>query len=264
MNKPKYAPPMSIAHARLVALGSKVGRLGVPSKMPGFALGLSAFDCKRGSKLAEDPRTPCAHCFARRDFYRTKFEVLLSHKRRMKALRHPEWTEAMTVLIRHETDPADPYFRWHDSGDLQGVWHLANIVEVCRRTPEVKHWLPTHEPYIVRNYLRRVRTGQAPAIPSNLCIRISADMIGQTPKEIEGLDDVPTATTHYGHGNDRVPQVSDDRKDSIECKSYQRASRPSAAGTCGSCRACWHPRIMNVSYPIHAPKNSKYQLPLIA
>ena len=65
---------------------------------------------------------------------------------------------AMTVLVKGKK-----HFRWHDSGDLQGVWHLKNIFEVCNNTPATMHWLPTQE----RQYL------PLGSYPANLVIRLS-------------------------------------------------------------------------------------------
>jgi len=64
--------------------------------------------------------------------------------RRLNSLTHPDWVKAMTLLVTHYSRNV-PFFRWHDSGDLQGAWHLKNIFEVCKATPAVSHWLPTRE-----------------------------------------------------------------------------------------------------------------------
>ena len=45
--------------------------------------------------------------------------------RRLESLKHPQWVEAMVALIHGE-----PWFRWHDSGDLQSPEHLKKIFEV--------------------------------------------------------------------------------------------------------------------------------------
>lgn len=257
-----YPLPLSVPDAREIALGSRDGRLGEPSKMPGFTIGISASECKRGAILAQDPNTPCAHCYALSKFYLTKHEVQIAHARRLQGLKHPLWVEAMTTLILHHADPADPYFRWHDSGDLQGVWHLANIVQVCIRTPWVMHWLPTHEPHMVREYLASVETSQAPAIPDNLCIRISADLIGTPPERIEGLEAFPISTVHRGHGPAHLTKIPNLQGLSIECPSYKRSKGKQGVGVCGNCRACWDPDVAHIGYPLHGEKRGKYQLPL--
>ena len=62
------------------------------------------------------------------------------------------------------------FFRWHDSGDVQNRNTLHKIYEVCRLTPDVKHWMPTREAW-TKDYLHEC--------PSNLIIRFSAPMIDQ-------------------------------------------------------------------------------------
>ncbi len=69
--------------------------------------------------------------------------------------------------------PPSGFHRWHDSGDLQSVEHLEKIIEVCRRTPQIQHWLPTRELAILRACRER--------IPANLTIRVSATMIDGLP-----------------------------------------------------------------------------------
>jgi len=60
------------------------------------------------------------------------------------------------------------WFRWHDAGDVQSSEHMQKILEVCRLTPETRHWLPTQE----RQFL------PAPEeVPANLVIRLSRSKI---------------------------------------------------------------------------------------
>ena len=134
------------------------------------------------------------------------------------------------------------YFRWHDSGDLQGVWHFANICEVARRTPDVRHWIPTREHEYVLGYLATGNT-----IPDNLAVRISADMIDAEPVLPAGLAAFPTSTVstvsqrHKGYETELV-----EGKGSIECRAVEARDNK-----CGPCRACWDRRVVNVNYPQH-------------
>ena len=86
--------------------GHKSG-LGRPSKMPGFSTSLSAFDCKVGSKLAKVEGSVCSKCYAFNGNYRYP-GVKNAHQLRLQALQHPQWVEAMTLLIGHYTNPGDP------------------------------------------------------------------------------------------------------------------------------------------------------------
>jgi len=69
----------------------------------------------------------------------------------------------MTFLISR-----NPYFRWHDSGDLQSVEHFRLICDIARATPNTTHWLPTKEPRYVKG-----------DVPANLIVRVSAPHIDQ-------------------------------------------------------------------------------------
>jgi hypothetical protein len=209
------------------------GPLGQTGKMPGPSWGISATECQRGATLASVPDSICSRCYANRYRYLTG-SVRTSHNRRLAALDHPRWVEAMAFLIHCYAN--DGPFRWFDSGDLQSPQHLAMIVDVCRKTPRVAHWLPTKEPVMIRAYL-----DADGSFPPNLCIRISADLIEDRPTTPTwGL---PTSTVHRYRG-EPVPAASGKRKESIECRAHARG------GACGPCRACWDPRVRNVSYPL--------------
>lgn len=56
-------------------------------------------------------------------------------------------------------------FRWHVSGDVMGQSHAQWIAQVCRRSPDVNHWIYTRTFGAVHNLV------QAP----NLVVNISAD-----------------------------------------------------------------------------------------
>lgn len=206
------------------------GDLGSPSKMPGMSWGISAAECNRGSELKSEPGSVCAVCYADNRGHYGCTTVVNAHRRRLRGLDHPRWVEAMAFLINVW---GVQWFRWFDSGDLQSFEHLAKICAVCRKTSRTRHWLPTHERELVREYLETRR------FPSNLTVRISADYIGQPPGDSFGL---PTSTVNVRKGE---PVQVGRRKDSIECRAYTRGNH------CGHCRACWDQRVPNVSYPKH-------------
>lgn len=110
------------------------------------------------------------------------------------------------------------YFRWHDSGDIQSLEHLRKICAVAAGTPHIKHWLPTRENKIVKEYKE---TGGR--IPSNLVIRLSATMINGAPSNIHEH----SSTVH-------TPGVA-------PIGSACNASHQ--GGRCLDCRACWDPNI---------------------
>jgi len=189
------------------------GGLSKPSKMPGPAYNLPAWACKTGAKLRKVPGSPCYGCYAFKGRYNFS-NVQLALKRRLEALESPLWVEAMVTLIKGQE-----FFRWHDSGDIQSEQHLKNIFEVCKLTPETKHWLPTQE----REYLK-----DPEAVPANLIIRLSGSKIdGPSPKAWPWTSSVVTSSE------------------------ARTCPAPEQGNECGSCRACWDKSTPNVAYGKH-------------
>lgn len=204
-----------------------VGGLSVPSKMPGFGYGISAKKCKTGGKLQKVEGSTCNKCYALRGHY--SYEVVqIAHERRLKSIKKKFWVHAMAELINRK---ANPYFRWHDSGDLQNVEHFAKICSVAELTSTINHWIPTREYKIVSDY-----SANGGLIPSNLCVRFSAHMIGGIVPTFPRLKNIITIST-----------VSKD--DSYE-SAYNCPAR-FQENNCGDCRACWNPEIFHVDYHYH-------------
>lgn len=213
------------------------GSLGQPSKMPGAAYGLDAFKCRVGGELVGDPNSTCHGCYARKNFYRSWRPAIVARERREAGIRHPYWVEAMICLITDYVERGgEPAFRWHDSGDLHGAWHLAAICAVAEATPRVRHWIPTREYADVVEFLRG-----GGRIPPNLAVRLSAHYVGRmadVPPEIAHL---PTSTTHR---KGEAPPMK--RKGAIVCHAID-----ADVNMCRGCRACWDTRVTNVSYRMH-------------
>lgn len=194
------------------------GKLGKPSKMPGYAYGIPARSCPIGSVLVKLKGSVCSGCYALKGRYAFP-TVLNAQQRRLDSLRHPQWVAALAFMI---TKKKCDYFRWHDSGDIQGLWHLENIVEVARQCPNTKFWIPTRETKVVKSYLAVYGN-----FPPNLVVRVSGAMIDGNPPP--GFPTTSTVTT----------------SGSPTCPAYAQG------GICGACRACWDPSVGNVSYPKH-------------
>ena len=199
------------------------GPLGNPSKMPGKSYGLPAAECKVGSKLRTISGSTCAKCYALRGHYLYD-NVLSCQYRRLEAVTHPQWVDAMVYLIERQVSREDPYFRWHDSGDIQSLDHLEKIVEIARRVSWCRFWLPTREAGIIRQYLR-----SCGSFPKNLRVRVSAGMINAAP---------PKAFTYTSTVHNTEPIYG------------RRCTAPEHGNQCGSCRACWQ-RYQNISYHVH-------------
>jgi len=191
--------------------------LSKPEKMPGFAYGLPAWECKTGGKLVKVPGSVCFGCYAMKGNYTRFPEIRKSQYKRLDSLKNPLWVEAMSSMINSDRVKKRGVFRWHDAGDVQDLDHLNKIFEVCKLTPTVKHWMPTREAWI-KDHLSRC--------PDNLIIRLSMTMIDQ-----------PAAGSW--------PNTSTVVTTGAKCPA------PTQGGKCLDCRACWSKDIKNISYGKH-------------
>jgi len=190
-----------------------VGGLSKPSKMPGWAYGLPAAECKTGSKLVKIPGSVCSGCYALKGCY--VFPVVQAAQyRRLEATKSPLWVGAMALLINSKKSKE---FRWHDSGDVQDEEHLLKIFAVCKLTPDVKHWMPTREAW-VKAFL--------PECPENLIIRFSMPMIDQAAAG--GWANTSTVVS-----------------------AGATCPAPKQNNECKDCRACWNKDVKNIAYGKH-------------
>jgi len=184
------------------------------SKMPGLSYSLPAWECKTGAKLVKVPGSVCAGCYAMKGSYTRYPAVKAAQYRRLDAIKHPLWVEAMATKIKRQK-----WFRWHDAGDIQSPEHLQKIFEVCKLTPATKHWMPTRE----AQFLKDIKPEE---VPTNLIIRMSSHMIDQGP------------VTFW-------PWTSTVGSSTRTCPA------PDQGGKCGSCRTCWNREIPNIEYGKH-------------
>jgi hypothetical protein len=196
-----------------------VGGLSHTSKMPCASYGLPAWKCFTGKALTNIEGTVCSNCYALKGRYAMP-NVEEAQERRDLSLRDVRWAKAMAFIINKRKYK---YFRWHDSGDLQGVWHLEKIIEVANACPDTKFWLPTREIHMVMKVSN---------IPSNLIIRLSAQM----KEEFN-----PVYLQAYPFPNSGV---TNDRNQ-VSCPSIHQG------GKCGACRSCWNPIVRTVIYHEH-------------
>lgn len=200
------------------------GGLTHTSKMPCPSFSLPASACKTGAKLAVQPGTVCSKCYAMRGNYARFTHVKSKLAQRLELLEHwleegpAAWIIAMTELIEPYA-----YFRWHDSGDVQGKKHLAALVEIARALPLTKFWLPTHEVWVAR-------AAKGEMWPENLVVRLSASKVDGPASRVADL----TSTVY----RDTAPNGD-------VCPAPQQGNQ------CGSCRKCWDPEVKNIAYAFH-------------
>jgi hypothetical protein len=99
--------------------------------------------------------------------------------------------------------------------------HLNKIFEVCKLTPETRHWMPTRE----AQFLNQIKPE---AVPKNLIIRMSSHMIDQKPVTFWPWTSTVTS-----------------KKEGASCPA------PKQGGKCGDCRSCWNRNTPNVEYGKH-------------
>jgi hypothetical protein len=103
---------------------------------------------------------------------------------------------------------------------------LQSIKKIAARLPKVSFWLPTREIDIVAQDL-------GTPTPFNLVIRESCHFVDSYyPSKNGNL----TSTVHSRGGPPPVGYV---------CPASTQENK------CQNCRACWNPKIPNISYPKH-------------
>lgn len=185
------------------------------SKMGCFSYSIPAKYCKTGSKLRKIKGSVCYGCYAHKNAYAWSTTQNAMQKR-YNALEHGSWSEAMAVQINSKKKP---YFRWHDSGDVQDEAHLMKIFEVCKLTPNVKHWLPTHEAWVL---------DYQDSAPDNLTIRFSLAMVEQP----------------------RPAKTKWRCTSGVSAKAYT-CPAPDQDNQCKQCRLCWDKSVPHIIYKEH-------------
>lgn len=195
-----------------------VGGLSTPSKMPCYGYSLPAYACKVGAKLRKIKGSTCERCYATRSKYCFPCSKNAMSKR-LLSIESPEWVDSMIYLIGRQPIP---YFRWHDSGDLQSKGHLNKIIKIAKALPHVKFWLPTKEVAMIKGA----------KFPPNLTVRISGAMIDRVPAMEKGRVYSTVYSTNIPRGAFPCYSVVND-------------------GKCGTCRACWDSKVKLVAYKKH-------------
>lgn len=197
------------------------GGLSTPEKMPCKAYNLPASRCLQGGKLQGIAGTTCSGCYAMKNRYSFS-NVKTAMENRYQSLHNPAWKHAMKELIRRQEKSG--YFRWHDSGDIQTLKHLQDIVWIAEQLPSIQFWLPTREIRLLKEYI-----DGGGVIPDNLTVRISAFFVDTTIRPLPG-----TVTSSV---------VTDAA--SADCPASRQGNK------CLDCRQCWNRSVSNVAYPIH-------------
>ena len=166
----------------------------------------------------------CKVCYARGGFYHMPDAKALRERNR-EDWKSSDWVDRMVKALKRQS-----HFRWFDSGDIVSVSLAEKILEICKATPHVKHWLPTrtHKFAKYKPFLEALE-----ALP-NVVVRYSSDSVNGGLVEAKNSSTiVPNAGAGIGH----------------ECPAYKQG------GKCLDCRACWSKDVPVVSYPYHGAKS---------
>lgn len=226
------------------------------TKMPSTTFAISAKHCNVGGKLVDIEGSTCSRCYALKlqklrpsvdkGWTNNLFKAVKMIKDNPKL-----WAKMVAFQIERGCKKLEVnYHRWFDSGDLQSVEMLHAIALTANLTPSIKHWLPTREAKLVKDY--RKQYGDE---PSNLVIRVSSTMIGDKPIDRH----INTSTVHKKgeqiHGKECQAYRTNKDAKIIPKEAFKVMTREEKKvqdfGHCGDCRDCWDVKVKNVSYPLH-------------
>ena len=199
-------------------------KISVTSKLDGIrSWSLQALDTCPGSIASPGELVDaCKGCYATTGNYRfANVKAPRAHNKEDWA--RLEWVDDMVAELRK-----DIYFRWFDSGDAYALGLAEKILEVMKRTPWVKHWLPTR----MHKFPKFALVLQQMAALPNVSVRFSSDSVtGDYTKKL--------------HGSVIIPTPDDAKKGMTLCRAYENA------GKCSGCRACYDKKVKVIAYPAH-------------
>ena len=212
-------------------------KLSKANKMPCRSWSLQALEtCPAARDDKGDIVPACKGCYALAGNYHFK-NVKASRAYNKKDWQRDDWVNDMVAELDN-----DRYFRWFDSGDMYHIKLAEKIYEVCKRTPWIKHWIPT------RMYKEKFKKFHAVLEKfnelNNVIVRYSSDSING--EIVQGAKYSSTIITEE--------QIKDSQN---VCYAFENN------GKCGTCRVCWDKSISVVSYVGHGQSMKKQQRDLI-
>lgn len=213
------------------------------SKMPCYSLNISVKHCITGGKLRLNKKSVCNKCYANKGNYlypevnaclENRYDELYNamHDKQKRI----EYVSSIVSAINNQNDTFKhciidkKYFRFNDSGDLQGIEHLKILIDICNAMPKIKFWLTSKEFKIIRDYIK-----QGNEIPKNLTIRLSSYLINKDLKLDKTLNKFTKAMVYTS--NELIPS------NTISCKINN--------GKCNDCRLCWNKNIKRIAFIKH-------------
>ena len=170
----------------------------------------------------------CAGCYAVGGNYR------FANVREPRISNREDWTRDAWVDDMVHALANDTHFRWFDSGDLYDIRLARKVYSVMKRTPHVKHWLPTR----MHKFAKFVTVLSAMQALPNVVVRPSSDTVDGT--YTAGL-----------HGSCIVPTIDAVPAGAMLCHAATNA------GKCGPCRACYSRDVPVIAYLAHGRSMAK-------
>ena len=198
-------------------------KLSKAGKMPCRSWSLQAIDtCPASIGSDGELVDACKGCYATTGNYRFP-NVKKPREHNKEDWKRDSWVDDMVAELDN-----DRYFRWFDSGDMYHIQLARKILEVMKRTPWVRHWLPTRMHKFAKFGLVLLEMSSLP----NVVVRLSSDsVIGET---------IPGANT-----STIIPTPEQATAEMTVCGAYSRD------GKCGPCRKCWDKDTAVIAYPAH-------------
>ena len=205
-------------------------KLSITSKLDGIrSWSLQALETCPGS--IESPGVlvdACKGCYATTGNYN------YPNVKAPRAFNKEDWQRLDWVSDMVQALDADRYFRWFDSGDMYSLGLAEKMLEVMKRTPWVKHWLPTR----MHKFPKFALVLAEMQVLENVMVRPSSD-------SIRGEFIVGT------HGSVIVENANVVPEGATLCRAYENA------GKCSGCRACYNKDVPVIAYPAHGVKMAK-------
>lgn len=190
---------------------------------------LQAVETCPGSVGAAGNLVPaCSGCYATTGCYNFKGTKAVREGNK-EAWQDAGWVDTMVKALQKAK-----YFRWFDSGDLYSLDLARKVLEVMRRTPGTRHWLPTR----MAKFAKFQGVLAEMSALDNVKVRFSSD-------EVDGT------YTAGVHGSCIVPTASDAAAGVFVCRAYEND------GKCSGCRACYDKSVDVVAYVAHGRKMAK-------
>ena len=198
-------------------------KLSKAGKMPCRSWSLQAIDtCPASIGSDGELVDACKGCYATTGNYRFP-NVKKPREHNKEDWKRDSWVDDMVAELDN-----DRYFRWFDSGDMYHIKLARKMLEVMKRTPWVRHWLPTR----MHKFAKFAPVIQEMNNLPNVVVRLSSDsVIGET---------IPGANT-----STIIPTPEKATEEMTVCEAYSRD------GKCGPCRKCWDKDTAVIAYPAH-------------